>query len=188
MSPRLASSRAAAIRWQGSKPSSLPSMASWRKLMMVRPLSVTSRTISARVGGWSSVLVWDSVANMCSTVTREGGWGQRGDGGEGVAVGCRARPLGTGLRRHDGDGESGGVGEGRWRLWWLTRPSLGPRSGSGTTELRATSLPGPGLLLDNGVIEYLPERVSDRGVFRGMLATVTANREWDRPPRLAVVG
>ena len=97
-------------------------------------------------------------------------------------------PLGTGLRRHDGGGESGGVGEGRWRLWWLTRPSLGPRSGSGTTELRATSLPGPGLLLDNGVIEYLPERVSDRGVFRGMLATVTANREWDRPPRLAVVG
>ena len=51
--------------------------------MMVRPLSVTSRTISARVGGWFSVWVWDSVANMCSTVTRVGGWGQRGDGGEG---------------------------------------------------------------------------------------------------------
>ena len=27
------------------------------------------------------ILVWDSVANMCSNVTREGGWGQRGDGG-----------------------------------------------------------------------------------------------------------
>ena len=81
MSPRLASSRAAAIRWQGSKPSSLPFMASWKKSMMVWPLLVTSRMISARVGGCSSVLVWDSVANMCSTVTREGGWGQRGDGG-----------------------------------------------------------------------------------------------------------
>ena len=54
--------------------------------MMVWPLLVTSRMISASVGGWSSVLVWDSVANMCSNITREGGWGQRGDGGDGDGV------------------------------------------------------------------------------------------------------
>ena len=96
MSPRLASSRAAAIRWQGSKPSSLPFMASWRKWMMVRPLSVTSRTISARVGGWSSVLVWDSVANMCSTLRGCGGWVNGGMAGDRSWRVARDAGLGSG--------------------------------------------------------------------------------------------
>ena len=126
MSPRLASSRAAAIRWQGSKPSSLPSMASWRKLMMVRPLSVTSRTISARVGGWSSVLVWDSVSNMCSNLRRVGGWGQWGDVGGFVRF--HAPPLGSG----SGSGMTGVGARGCWfgmAVGWQPRHSPGYRLG-----------------------------------------------------------
>ena len=76
---------------------------------------------------------------------------------------------------------------GGWRVWGLPRPSLSPRSGAGTTELRAISLQGPGLLLDNGVSEYPHERASDRGVFKGRHATVAANREWDGPLCLVVV-
>ena len=43
---------------------------------MCRPSSVSSRTMSARELGFSSVCC--SVANICSTLMGEGGWGQWG--------------------------------------------------------------------------------------------------------------
>ena len=54
---------------------------------MCRPSSVSSRMMSARGMGISSV--WCSLANICSTVMGVGGWGQGGSGGEGGSCGSR---------------------------------------------------------------------------------------------------
>ena len=79
--PRLRSCRAASRRWQGLESSMLPCMTSMRKRTMCRPSLVSSRMMSARGLGISSV--WCSVANICSTVMGVGGWGQGAVGGEG---------------------------------------------------------------------------------------------------------
>ena len=82
--------------------------------MMVRPLSVTSRTISARVDGWSSVLVWGPESHICSNLWRVGHgvkWGWRGSPhpgplprGEGDRPGCRRLGLGLTNWGWDEDG------------------------------------------------------------------------------------
>ena len=63
---------------------------------MSRPSPVTSRTMSARGVGASSV--WCSVSNMCSILAGVGGWGNGGSGGDG-----------DGVRMYAGIGGNGGT-------------------------------------------------------------------------------
>ena len=78
-SPSFSSWRVASRRCQYVAPSILPCTMSIKKSSMSWPSLVFSRTISAM--GLGPVLVWES--HICSTVAREGGWGQRGVGGKG---------------------------------------------------------------------------------------------------------
>ena len=55
--PYFTSCLAVSILWHSSAPSTLASMTSRKKSMMRLPSSVFSRTMSARVGGFRSVVV-----------------------------------------------------------------------------------------------------------------------------------
>ena len=107
LDPYFTSCLAASILWHSSAPLILPVMTSVKKSMMRRPSPVFSRTMSAIVGGFRSVVV--SVvcvlADMCSSMGE--GWGFV-KGGDLTAEGGERRLGSRGWVRRAGHGNDGG--------------------------------------------------------------------------------